>query len=135
MANLTFSEEWLADYERRTGKKAHDQSRRKTAKPEREKKPNKYRAQPTMLNGRRYASKHEAERAAQIRLLWQGHEIAAFAEQVEFLLPGGIRYRADFILLHRDGTFTIEDAKGVRTKDYIMKKKLMAEMGFEIKEV
>lgn len=136
MANLTFSEEWLADYTRRTGKGVRDQAAKPQKKrPESAKRRSKYNAKPTMLNGKRYASKHEAERAAQIRLLWQGHQIAAFAEQVEFLLPGGIRYRADFILLHRDGTFTVEDAKGVRTKDYIMKKKLMKEMGFEIKEV
>lgn len=136
MPQLTFTEEWLADYTRRTGKGVRDHAAKPQRKaPEAAKRRSKYNAKPTMLNGKRYASKHEAERAAQIRILWQGHEIAAFAEQVEFLLPGGIRYRADFVLLNRDGTFTVEDAKGVRTKDYIMKKKLMKEMGFEIREV
>lgn len=77
----------------------------------------------------------EAQRAAELKVLWQGRQIAGFAEQVEFLLPGGIRYRADFIVLNHDGTYTIEDTKGFRTKDYRMKKKLMAEMGLEIKEI
>ena len=75
------------------------------------------------------------ERLEQLKVLWQAHEIAGFAEQVEFLLPGGIRYRADFVILNRDGTFAIEDAKGVQTKEYRMKKKLMAEMGLQIREV
>ena len=130
---LEFDEAWLADYQRRTGKQVHDQSRRKIAKPEREKKPNKYRAQPTMLNGRRYASKKEAARAADLILLRQGHQIAGFAEQVEFALPGGIKYRADFVLLNFDGTYTIEDTKGVQTPEFKLKKRLMAEQGLEIK--
>lgn len=136
MAQLTFTEEWLAEYTRRTGKGARDHGpKMQKQPPEPAKRRGKYNAKPTAFNGKRYASRHEAERAAQIRLLWQGHQIAAFAEQVEFLLPGGIRYRADFILLHHDGTFTVEDAKGYKTKEYTMKKKLMAEMGFKIREV
>lgn len=96
---------------------------------------NKFRAQPTMLDGKKYASKREAQRAAELKVLWQGHAIAGFAEQVEFLLPGGIRYRADFIVLNKDGTYTIEDTKGFQTKEYRMKKKLMAEAGHVIKEI
>ena len=133
---IEFDEAWLADYTRRTGKTVHDHARKEEPKPpEKPKRQSKYNAKPTMLDGKRYASKHEAQRAAEIRVLWQAHEIAGFAEQVEFLLPGGIRYRADFVLLHKDGTFSVEDAKGVQTKEYRMKKRLMAECGFEIKEV
>lgn len=136
-AGLTFDEEWLADYERRTGRKARETSGKPRPEPPKQEKKrrSKYNAKPTMLDGRRYDSKREAERAAQLKVLWQAHEIVGFAEQVEFLLPGGIRYRADFVILNRDGTFTIEDAKGVQTKEYRMKKKLMAEMGLQIREV
>lgn len=130
---LEFDEAWLADYQRRTGKTVHDYKKPAPAAPkEKPKRRSKYNAKPTMLNGKRYASKHEAERAAQIRLLWQGHEIAGFAEQVEFLLPGGIKYRADFVVLNFDGTYTIEDAKGVETPDFKLKKRLMAEQGLKI---
>lgn len=137
MSRIEFDEKWLEDWEKRTGRKARDPKRppAPVPKPEEKKRRSKYNAKPTMLDGRRYASKHEAERAAQLKVLWQAHEIAGFAEQVEFLLPGGIRYRADFVILNRDGTFAIEDAKGVQTKEYRMKKKLMAEMGLQIREV
>lgn len=137
MNGLTFDEAWLADYEKRTGRKARETSGKHRPEPPKEpqKKRSKYGAKPTMLDGKRYASGREARRAAELKVLWQGRQIAGFAEQVEFLLPGGIRYRADFIVLNHDGTYTIEDTKGFQTKDYRMKKKLMAEMGLEIKEI
>ena len=68
-------------------------------------------------------------------MMQKAGEIYGWAEQVTFLLPGGVKYRADFVVLQRDGTFRIEDSKGVRTKEYIMKKKLMASIGLDIKEV
>lgn len=136
MSNLVFDEEWLKAYEQRTGRKAHDPKRPPAAIPQqKQEKKSKYRSKPTMLDGKKYASKREAQRAAELKVLWQGHAIAGFAEQVEFLLPGGIRYRADFIVLNNDGTYTIEDTKGFQTKEYRMKKKLMAEAGHVIKEI
>ena len=133
---LEFDEAWLADYQRRTGKQVHDY--KKTAPAEAKEKPkrrSKYNAQPTNYNGKRYASKKEAARAADLTLLRQGHQIAGFAEQVEFHLPGGIKYRADFVLLNFDGTFEIEDTKGVQTPEFKLKKRLMAEQGLEIKVI
>ena len=109
MSNLVFDEEWLKAYEQRTGRKAHDPKRPPAVIPQqKQEKRSKYRSKPTMLDGKKYASKREAQRAAELKVLWQGHAIAGFAEQVEFLLPGGIRYRADFIVLNKDGTYTIE---------------------------
>ena len=130
---LEFDEAWLADYQRRTGKQVHDYKKPAPVEKPKEKKPGKYRAVPTVYNGKRYASKKEAARAADLILLRQGHQIAGFAEQVEFALPGGIKYRADFVLFNFDGTFTIEDTKGVQTPEFKLKKRLMAEQGLEIK--
>lgn len=136
MNNLVFDEKWLAEYEKRTGRKAKEYGQRPVQdKKESKPKQSKYRAQKTAYAGRVYDSKREAERAAELKVLWQGHEIAGIAEQVEFLLPGGVKYRADFVILHKDGTWTIEDSKGYQTKEYRIKKKLMAEQGWEIKEV
>lgn len=132
---LEFDEAWLADYQRRTGKAVHDYKKSAPAEKTKEKKPSKYRAVPTVYNGKRYASKKEAARAQDLTLLRQGHQIAGFAEQVEFQLPGGIKYRADFVLLNFDGTFTIEDTKGVQTPEFKLKKRLMAEQGLEIKVI
>lgn len=138
MSGLIFDEQWLADYERRTGRKAKGHKRPPAAHAAEDKPPakkSKYRAQPTMLDGKRYASKREAQRAAELKVLWQAREIAGYAEQVEFLLPGGIRYRADFVVLKKDGAYEIEDTKGFQTKEYRLKKKLMAEAGLMIKEI
>lgn len=99
------------------------------------KKSTKYHNRPTQLDGKIYPSKHEAERAAELKLLVRSGGAAAVLEQVPFLLAGGVKYVADFVILNWDGTFTVEDAKGVRTKDYSIKKKLMAEKGLTIKEV
>ena len=45
------------------------------------------------------------------------------------------KYIADFTYV-RDGEFIVEDTKGVRTKDYILKRKLMLYMhGIKIHEV
>ena len=92
----------------------------------------KYNAKRT--NG--YASKREADRAAELQLMVRAGEIALVLEQVPFPLPGGIKYVADFVRLNMDGTWTVEDAKGVRTDVYKLKAKLFFEQyGREIMEV
>lgn len=100
-----------------------------------DKKPSKYRNKRTEANGRVYDSAREAKRATELRLLVQSGEAAALFEQVPFHLPGGIVYKADFVILQWDGTFTIEDSKGVLTKEYRLKKRLMAAQGLTITEV
>ena len=45
-------------------------------------------------------------------------------------------YMADFVYVDKNGQKVIEDTKGVRTKDYIIKRKLMLfRYGIKIKEV
>ena len=51
------------------------------------------------------------------------------------LIERGVYYIADFVY-YRDGEYVVEDAKGVRTKEYIIKRKLMLYVhGIKIKEV
>lgn len=51
------------------------------------------------------------------------------------LIERGVYYIADFVY-YRDGEYIVEDTKGVRTKDYIIKRKLMLYVhGIKIKEV
>ena len=99
-------------------------------------KKSKYHNVRTERDGKTYASKREADRHSALKLLQQARAIALFFEQVPFPLPGGITYIADFVVLHMDGSYTVEDAKGKRTDVYIIKKKLMQETyGIEIEEV
>lgn len=100
------------------------------------KKRNKYNAQKTEFNGRTYDSKHEANRAAELELLKKAHEVVKVFYQVPFELPGEIKYIADFVIIWTDGHWTVEDAKGVLTDVYKLKKKLMRERyKVEIQEV
>lgn len=98
-------------------------------------KPSKYRNRHTEFNGKTYASQREANRAAELQLMVRAGEIMAVCEQVPFDLPGGIKYIADFVILLPDGTYRVEDAKGVKTDVYKLKKRLMRKKGIEIVEV
>ncbi len=96
----------------------------------------KYRNKKTSLDGTVYASRHEAQRAAQLKLMVQAKEVITFFEQVAFRIPGDREYIADFVVLWPDFTWTVEDAKGVKTDVYRIKRDLMFdEYGIVIVEV
>ena len=87
---------------------------------------NKYRAVRT--NG--YASKREASRAAELKLLEKAGRITHLQEQVVFVLvpksagERAVTYRADFVYLE-NGQQVVEDTKGYRTPVYRLKRRLM----------
>lgn len=54
---------------------------------------------------------------------------------VEYEIEKPVHYKADFVYNLPDGTEVIEDTKGFRTKDYIIKRKLMRYQGHPIREV
>lgn len=57
-------------------------------------------------------------------------------KQVQKLVQRSTYYVADFVYKDKDGNEVVEDSKGFRTKEYILKKKMMrAFFGIEIKEV
>ena len=102
---------------------------------------NKYHAKPTFVEGRRFASRKEAARYSELRLLERAGKIQDLQTQVPFeLIPKtrhgrAVRYVADFVYM-QNGRKIVEDAKGVRTPVYKLKKRLMAEfLGVEIVEV
>ena len=109
-------------------------------------KKQKYRNKPTERQGLKFQSKHEADRFEELLLLEQAGQISDLKLQYEYtlkpayMLPTGVRsravrYKADF-RYERDGQIIVEDAKGKRTKDYIIKYKLMQEVhGITIQEV
>lgn len=82
-----------------------------------------------------FDSKKEARRYERLRLEQMAGAISGLKTQVEYeLIPsqriGGkveeraVKYKADFRYV-RDGVTVVEDCKGFRTKDYIIKRKLM----------
>jgi Protein of unknown function (DUF1064) len=104
--------------------------------------PNKYRAEKKQVNGRVFDSTREANRAIELQWLEQLGEITELQYQVRYTLapkqPGerAVVYRADFVYRNKAGELVVEDAKGVRTPDYVIKRKLMLLVhGIRIREV
>jgi len=99
----------------------------------------KYRNKKTTIDGRSFDSKLEAGRYVALKRMQEAGLISGLCCQVSFSLEinGQLicRYVADFVYRDCDGKQIVEDAKGVRTRDYILKKKLMrACLGIELVE-
>lgn len=107
------------------------------------KRPSKYHNERTIADGQEFASGREAERYGQLKLLERADEITALSTQVWFLLEPGNKvnrpsyYIADFVYFDcRLKEWVVEDTKGKRTPEYILKKKAMYNLyGIDIKEV
>lgn len=89
-----------------------------------------------------FASKREAGRAAELELLQKVGEISGLEYQKKYeLIPkqDGERactYTADFVYQDKDGRMHCEDAKGFKTQQYIIRRKLMRFIhGIKIEEV
>lgn len=85
----------------------------------------KYNAKQTEHDGIKFHSKLEGAYYLQLKLLVRSGVVIFFLRQVPFHLPGEVTYRVDFQEFHADGTIHFVDVKGMETKDFIMKKKLV----------
>ena len=123
----------------------------------------KYRSKKIIVDGIVFDSKKEAKRYQELSLLKKSGEIQNLQRQVEYILipnqyistdvmitkgkhAGQYKtklverkcsYIADFVYIDmKTGQTVVEDTKGFRTKDYIIKRKLMLYIhGIRIKEV
>lgn len=109
------------------------------------------------IDGETFDSRKEARRWQELRLLQKAGQISELRRQVKFVLiptqravdtrgpKGGVikgkvlerevAYIADFVYIE-DGKTVVEDTKGMKTKDYIIKRKLMRFVyGIGIREV
>lgn len=96
----------------------------KGAEPKSPAKRPKYGNQPTIIDGIRFASRLEARCYQWLMLRWKAGDLLWFVRQVNFDLPGGVKYRADFVVVCKDGVEVI-DAKGMLTPDCKNKLKQM----------
>lgn len=106
----------------------------------------KYKNRAVTLNGEKFDSHKEARRYGELVLLERAGQISHLDRQVKFeLIPSqrvdgkvverACTYVADFVYVE-NGKKVVEDTKGFRTKDYIIKRKLMLYVhGIRIKEV
>jgi len=123
----------------------------------------KYRNKKIMIDGILFDSLKEGKRYRELLLLEKAGKISLLRRQVKFVLipaqfgkstqvwqrgklKGQLKrgpllerecaYIADFVYIDADGKKVVEDTKGMRTTDYIIKRKLMLERhGIRIKEV
>lgn len=91
---------------------------------------NKFHAVPTTVNGIRFASQKEATRYQELREREQAGAIIGLVAHPSWdLVVNGVRigkYTADAAYTDRATCApVVEDTKGVRTRDYILRKKLM----------
>ncbi|ELW85664.1 MULTISPECIES: DUF1064 domain-containing protein [Acinetobacter] len=96
----------------------------------------KYGNQKVIIDGEKVAdSKHEFRRLNDLIALQRAGQIKDLQTQVRYkLIPAqkicgvkvrGTDYVADFVYWTSEGQFVCEDAKGHKTPDYIIKRKLM----------
>ena len=110
----------------------------------------KYHSKKVVVDGIAFDSKKEARRFSELRLLEKAGKITELQRQVKFeLIPSqkvdgkvverACSYVADFVYLqYESGCWNkvVEDTKGFKTTDYIIKRKLMLhKYGIQIKEV
>lgn len=108
---------------------------------------NKFHARKVTVNGIKFDSQKEANRYCELKLLQRAGKIMGLARQVRYLLipaqydddgkciEHAVNYVADFVYTE-GGKLVVEDAKGVKTPEYIIKRKLMLSVyGIRIKEV
>ena len=108
---------------------------------------NKYHNKKVTLDGMTFDSQHEAHRWCELKYMERAGLITDLVRQFPItLLPAQrndigkvierpVKYVADF-MYYENGQQVIEDAKGVKTKEYIIKRKLMLwRYGIKIKEV
>lgn len=121
-------------------------------------RPNKYGSRKITMDGETFDSLKEYRRFCELKLLQRAGKISDLQRQVKFVLiptqrepdiigvRGGCKkgriieqecaYLADFTYTTDAGDYVVEDTKGFRTKDYIIKRKLMLHIhGIRIQEI
>ncbi len=119
----------------------------------------KYKAIKSYVNGIEFDSRKEARRYQELLLLERSGAISNLQLQVKFvLIPAQyeeverygkngnklkshrrlvereVSYIADFVY-EEDGKLIVEDTKGYKTKEYIIKRKILYAKGIKIREV
>ena len=106
----------------------------------------KYGNKQTIVDGIKFDSVKEAQRWMELKLLQRTGQIQELQRQVPYVLiprqnidgkmvERPLVYKADFTYTE-NGEIVVEDVKGVKTREYIIKRKLMLwEFGIRIREV
>lgn len=88
----------------------------------------KFRAKAVYRNTQRFDSKLEARYAHKLDLAKADGSLLFYLRQVPFELPGGVKYRADFMEFWADERVIVTDVKGVETQMFKLKRKQLEEL-------
>lgn len=88
-------------------------------------KEQKYHSKSIKVDDIRFDSKKEAKYYTQLKLAQQSGELLYFLRQVPIDITAGVKYRVDFLEFWKNGDVKYVDIKGFRTKEYLLKKKLV----------
>lgn len=106
----------------------------------------KYHSKKVVVDGISFDSRKEANRYRELKLLERAGKITELKRQIKYILIPSQRidgkvverpcaYVADFVY-RQNGEVIVEDTKGFKTKEYVIKRKLMLHVyGIRIKEV
>jgi hypothetical protein len=101
---------------------------------------NKFHAKAEVREGKRFHSGREAKRYKELQLLERQGLIKDLRRQVRYILiptqyddKGKLverccNYYADFVYKDQTGKVIVEDSKGFKTQEYIIKRKLMLQL-------
>lgn len=108
----------------------------------------KYGNKKVTVDGIKFDSKKESKRWLELKLLEKAGEIGGIKRQVAYNLAGRdgpiltptgrqMVYKADFVYIDwtKGGAKIVEDVKGFCTKEYLIKKAILAAQGIVITEV
>ena len=107
----------------------------------------KYHSRKITVDGITFDSHREARRYQELQLLLRAGEISQLEMQKKYTLipaqkkPSGgteraCTYTADFVYRDKTGREIVEDSKGMKTQQYIIRRKLMLQVhGIEVREV
>lgn len=100
------------------------------------KRRSKYGNRSVVVDGQRFDSKAEARHWRVLRTELATGLASLVLRQVPFHLPGGVVFRADFLVHRPGGGLEIHEVKGFRTEAYKIKKRMVEAIhGVEILEV
>lgn len=108
--SLRMTPEEVAAHQAKYGR-TRQQSRAAIA-PQPQAKRSKYRNKRVTVDGRKFDSVLEGEYYKQLVLRWRAGEVRWFSRQVQFDLPGGRVYKADFVVYLANGDTDVIDCKG-----------------------
>jgi hypothetical protein len=115
---MRWTEEQLLEFQKRKVDVAKPAtSTNPIAPPAQEPTRSKYGSTRVVVDGKKFDSKLEARYYQNLKLEWYAGKVLWFVRQVPFELPGGIRYRLDFLVIRP--SVRVEGDISVTSKDLV----------------